>query len=65
MSKFARIYDGFVAEIITLPDGFDVNDCFTPAFVAMLVEITGMVPMPAEGWAYADGVFTDPMTGAQ
>ena len=60
MSKFARIYDGTVAEIITLPDDLDVNDCFTPAFVAMLVDVTDIVPTPAEGWAYADGVFSEP-----
>lgn len=49
MSKFARVVSGVVQEVFTPPNGFNINDCFTPEVVAQFR------PCPDDvepGWLY-------------
>jgi hypothetical protein len=55
--KYARIHDGSVAELYAPITGFTIEQCFHPDLVAQMVPCTDDVQV---GWAYADGVFTDP-----
>lgn len=48
MSTYAAILDGRVAEIITPPA--PIEDCYSPEFVAGLIDISVADPMPAPGW---------------
>lgn len=54
--KCARIDNGRVAEIVTIPEGLLPEECFTPDIVAALVPCDGSV---AEGMAW-DGVAFQP-----
>lgn len=61
MNRHARIVDGLVAEILTIPDGFAVAECFPAAIAAALVpcgdDVTGGMtwdgiafgPVPGKG----------------
>lgn len=55
--KYARIQEGKVAEIYVPIEGFTIAQCFHADLVAQMVPCTDDVQV---GWAYADGVFTDP-----
>ena len=57
MMRYARIVDGFVAEIISPMDGFALGARFAPDFVASLVECPGEVE---QGWAYDGNTFAAP-----
>jgi hypothetical protein len=55
MNRYARIQDGFVAELFATDD--DIRTLFNPALV--------WIPIPdgeavAEGWTHSDGVFAAP-----
>lgn len=74
MSKiYARIQAGVVQEIIQGPidgEGNDIpiQECFYPDIVAMLVDITDVIPLPEERWAYDGSTFSpyvQPMPSAQ
>lgn len=43
MQKFARIADGSVAEIISIPDGVEPSEAFHPSLAATLVACDGSV----------------------
>jgi hypothetical protein len=63
MKSYARIDAGVVVEIIRPmhdEEGNEasIDDRYTREFVATLVDITDLIPMPSEHWAYADGAFT-------
>lgn len=65
MSIYARIDGGIVAEIIEpLLDGngneIPAAERFTPELVRTLVDVTSLVPIPAQGWAYDGSTFTGP-----
>lgn len=66
MKIYAFIQRGEVAEIIqpaTWPDEteIDIKDRFTPEFVAQMVDITDLDPMPGLHWTYENGVFKEPV----
>ncbi|SMD18412.1 DUF4376 domain-containing protein [Rhizobium sp. RU36D] len=55
---FARINNGIVVEIISVPDGFALSDCFTADIVDQCH------PSPQDvgaGWTFANGVFAEPV----
>lgn len=54
---YARIQHGSVAEVCDPIAGFTIDQCFHPSLVAQMVPCGDDVQA---GWAYADGVFTDP-----
>jgi hypothetical protein len=56
MTRFARIADGRVAEVITLGE-VDPADALHPDIAATLVAATAEAE---QGWGYADGVFSAP-----
>lgn len=64
-STYARVLHGSVMEIIppyTDPDGqaVPISERYTEEFVADLVEITGLDPMPSQGWLYDGKTFAAP-----
>ncbi|MCA8195488.1 hypothetical protein [Burkholderia vietnamiensis] len=64
-SIYARVLQGRIMEIIppyTDPDGRDVpiSERYTKEFVDQLVDITGINPMPSQGWGYDGKKFTAP-----
>jgi hypothetical protein len=61
MKTYARIENGVVAEIILPhPEGWPIEDRFTAEFVATLVDVTGLKPMPSEAWVYDGEKFSLP-----
>ncbi|MDI2595036.1 tail fiber assembly protein [Pseudomonas sp. 681] len=67
MKIYARIEGGVVVEIIQPWAGADgvqvdipIEDRFTPEFVATLVDITDLNPMPLEQWLYDGSTFEAP-----
>lgn len=48
MSTYANIMHGAVAEIITPPA--PIAECYSPAFVAGLVDVSAVTPAPQPGW---------------
>lgn len=58
MTRYARIQDGRVAEIIDLPEGVTVDDAFHPDVAAALQGVSEDVEA---GWTFADGEFTAPV----
>lgn len=70
MTTYARIQDGMVVEIIQplLDDEgheWPIDQRFTPAVVATLVDITGLDPQPEEWWTYDGTNFAPPVADAQ
>lgn len=62
MSTYALIYEGVVQEII--PPAYDeegneypIEVRYAADFVARMIDITDVRPIPAGGWSYLDGVF--------
>ena len=51
---FARIENGAVAQLLTLPDGLAIGNCFAPAVVSTLVAASGAIVV---GQTYANGAF--------
>ncbi|MBU9211804.1 hypothetical protein [Burkholderia multivorans] len=65
MKTYARILNGEVVEIIGPAKNLDgdeipIEERFSPDFVAELVDITGISPIPEQQWAYSEGVFSPP-----
>ena len=65
MSTYVRIWKGSVAEVIppfTNAAGqlVPIEARYTPEFVASLVDVTGLNPAPAQGWAYDGSKFAPP-----
>jgi len=78
MKTYARIQDGFVAEIVapaTYDSDFDleadgkihrageeipIEERFHADIVKVLVNVTGLNPMPQERWAFDGEVFMPP-----
>lgn len=58
MKQYARVEDGTVEEIINRSDTFDMSNAYHPSLV--WVEITGIVPIPQEGWIQTGEVFEAP-----
>lgn len=42
-------------------DEIPIDLRFTPEFVALLVDVTDVVPMPDQGWLYSGGMFSEPV----
>lgn len=64
MNSYARIDNGVVVEIIapmTDSEGKEipVAERFTVQFVATLVDISTVSPVPQEGWTYNGSTFTE------
>lgn len=57
MTKFARIHDNVVVEIISLEDGLKPDDAFHPDIVAALTECGDEV---TEGWRLENGKIVKP-----
>ena len=55
MKRYARIEDGKVAEIVTLEDGFAIEECFPPELHFVEVEDDAEV-----GWSFDGGAFGAP-----
>lgn len=65
MSAYAYVFAGVVVEIIGsrtdhTGNEIPVADCYTPQFVAGLIDITSVSPQPANGWAYNGSTFSAP-----
>jgi hypothetical protein len=60
MKNFARINSTAVVEVISIPDDYAIEDCFTPDLVETLVSINGIFPMPEAGWSYDGSSFSEP-----
>ncbi|WP_343661106.1 hypothetical protein [Ralstonia sp.] len=65
MKTYARIDSGIVAEIIQPMTDAKGNEMpiaqrFTAEFVSTLVDITGVVPQPADRWTYNGVTFSPP-----
>lgn len=58
MKTFARIENSAVAELLTVPDDFDMAAVFSADLV--WVDVTDQSPQPDQRWSYSDGVFTEP-----
>ena len=62
MSKYARSVNGVVQEVFTPPNGFSINDCFTPEVVALFRSCPDEVEA---GWLYDEASDTySPPAGA-
>lgn len=59
MKIYARIQDGRVFELVEIPDGVGLSDCFTSELVASFVPVPEGVSAQ-QGDVYADGAFTKP-----
>lgn len=57
MSKHARVGDGQVVEVFTVPEGFKIEDCFHPAVSEQFVSCGDQVE---PGWIEEDGKFQEP-----
>src|SRR5882762_8646356 len=57
MKKYARIADGFVAEIMSFDDELSIVDMFHADIASTIFECGDDVQ---EGWAYGDSGFTQP-----
>jgi hypothetical protein len=61
--RFARIEDGTVAEIVTVPPGYTIDEMFAPAFVSRLVPTDARVQ---PGWKVGeDGKIAAPPAPAE
>lgn len=65
MKTYARVDGGIVQEIIEPMADLEGNehrieDRFAPEFVAQMVDVTDVKPMPEQMWNYADGLFSAP-----
>lgn len=58
MSKYARIVDDKVFEVIVLPEGETPNDFFHPDIASEFVPATESAD---QAWGYLDGTFTPPV----
>jgi hypothetical protein len=58
MSNFARIDEGKVAEVVELPEGFDIGDAFHEDIAAMFQACGDEVKA---GWVFSDGKFSEPV----
>lgn len=66
MRTYARLDNGIIVEIITPPlnlegNQYAIEQCFPAEFVATMVEITGLDPLPDQGWTYDGSVFALPL----
>lgn len=65
MSTYVRIWQGAVAEVI-LPftnaagQPVPIEARYTAEFVASLVDVTGLSPVPTQGWTYDGSKFAPP-----
>lgn len=68
MRTFARIDSGVVVEILPpadfpadmMPTDGDIRSIYHPDFVATLVEITDMIPLPGVHWTCDGDLFSEP-----
>jgi hypothetical protein len=67
MKTYARVDSSVIVEIILpwtngegIPVDIPIEDRFPAEFIATLVDITGLDPMPIQGWTYEGGVFSEP-----
>lgn len=63
MKIYAYVEDGLVIEIITPAQDADgkeipISDRFSPDFVAKLVDVSTIQPVPAPGWSYDGAKFS-------
>jgi hypothetical protein len=57
--KYARLVNNTAVEIITLPEGFNIQDCFHPDIVKTLVAVNDDVQV---NWILQDdGTFAAPV----
>ncbi|CAG4889268.1 hypothetical protein [Paraburkholderia gardini] len=59
MTLYARIQDGIVAEIIepmmnSEGNEIPIADRFVPFFVASLIDVTNIVPLPQPNWTASE-----------
>lgn len=57
--RYARIEDGAVAEVVSVPPGLDVKDMFAPGLVASMIAVDNSV---APGWLMWKGKLVSPET---
>jgi hypothetical protein len=55
--KYARIHNGFVAEICVPIEGFTIEQCFHVDLTDQMIPCADEVQL---GWVYANGIFTAP-----
>jgi hypothetical protein len=61
MRTFARTENGFVAQLIQLPDGLAPSDIYVPSVAATFVDVTKADAPPRIGWmCLANGGFAPP-----
>lgn len=58
MQYFARVVSGVVFEIVEIPDGAALADCFQPSFAALLTPCQSTVQ---QGWTYSGTAFAAPV----
>lgn len=59
MKIFARIDGNKVGSTQEIDDGADIYDYFDHS--QLWIDITNVIPAPAYGWSYVDGVFSEPV----
>jgi hypothetical protein len=58
---YARVVDGVVTEFFSLPDGFTIDECWSPAVVGQFVLIPDNVAVE-QGWTYDGTTFAAPVS---